>query len=118
LLSDCTVAAFPSYVEGFGLAIIEQLAAGIPAVAYAAPGPRDILQDSLPELLVAPGDVARFSETISEIFEKDPSAYRDISNRSAETAARFSWPQIARETVEEYGRRLNELAMASSDANS
>jgi glycosyltransferase involved in cell wall biosynthesis len=118
LLSDCTVAAFPSYVEGFGLAIIEQLAAGIPAVAYAAPGPRDILQDSLPELLVAPGDVARFSETISEIFEKDLGAYRDISNRSAETAARFSWPQIARETVEEYRRRLNDLAMASSDANS
>ena len=30
LLSDCTVAAFPSYVEGFGLAVVEQLAAGIP----------------------------------------------------------------------------------------
>jgi hypothetical protein len=44
--------------------------------------------------------------------------YPDISNRSAETAARFSWPKMARGTVEEYRRRLNDLAMASSDADS
>jgi glycosyltransferase involved in cell wall biosynthesis len=46
LLSDCTVGAFPSYVEGFGLAVIEQLAAGLPTVAYDTAGPRDILQPS------------------------------------------------------------------------
>src|SRR5436853_2461137 len=30
LLADCAVGAFPSYVEGFGLAVLEQLAAAIP----------------------------------------------------------------------------------------
>lgn len=113
LLSDCTVGAFPSYVEGFGLAVVEQLAAGIPTVAYGAPGPRDILQDSLPELLVPTGDVARFSEAIVEILAKDLGAYQALSNRSAETAARFSWPEIAQATVDEYRR-----AISSSDANS
>src|SRR5207247_11307970 len=39
LLADCTVRAFPSYVEGFGLAVLEQLAAGIPTVVYDTPGP-------------------------------------------------------------------------------
>jgi glycosyltransferase involved in cell wall biosynthesis len=34
LLSDCTAGVFPSYAEGFGLAVLEQLAAGIPTVAY------------------------------------------------------------------------------------
>ncbi|MDQ6625243.1 MAG: glycosyltransferase family 4 protein, partial [Verrucomicrobiota bacterium] len=43
LLALQTVGAFPSYVEGFGLAVLEQLASGIPTVAYDAAGPRDIL---------------------------------------------------------------------------
>ena len=113
LLSDCAVGAFPSYVEGFGLAVVEQLAAGIPTVAYSAPGPRDILQNSLPELLVPTGDVARFSEAIIEILAKDLAAYQALSNRSAETAPRFSWPEIARATVDEYCRTIS-----SGDANS
>ena len=64
LLADCTVGAFPSYVEGFGLAVIEQLAAGLPTVAYDAPGPSEILRDALPELLISPGDISSFSEAV------------------------------------------------------
>jgi glycosyltransferase involved in cell wall biosynthesis len=116
LLSDCGVGAFPSYVEGFGLAVVEQLAAGIPTVAYAAPGPRDILRDSLPELLVPTGNVARFSETIIEIFTKGLVAYQALADRSAETAARFSWPEIAQATVDEYRARL-EGAASSGPTN-
>ena len=106
LLSDCTVAAFPSYVEGFGLAVVEQLAAGIPVVAYDAAGPRDILHHSLPELLVAPGDVVRLSETIIDILTNDFPRYEQLRHRSAEAAEKFSWPPIARDTIEDYRRRL------------
>ena len=112
LLSDCAVGAFPSYVEGFGMAVIEQLAAGIPTVAYDAPGPRDILHDNLPELLVPPGDVARFSHAIAEIFERGPASYQELSERSAQTALRFSWPAIARETAAEYRKHLHDVARA------
>ena len=56
LLADCTVGAFPSYAEGFGLAVLEQLAAGIPTIAYDTAGPRDLLGGRLPELLVPKGD--------------------------------------------------------------
>jgi glycosyltransferase involved in cell wall biosynthesis len=112
LLSDCAVGAFPSYVEGFGLAVIEQLAAGLPTVAYDAPGPRDILRDTLPELLVAPGDVARFSEVISDIFERGSARYQDLSERSAQSALRFSWPTIARDTAAEYWKQLHNVARA------
>jgi glycosyltransferase involved in cell wall biosynthesis len=111
-LSDCAVGAFPSYVEGFGMAVVEQLAAGLPTVAYDAPGPRDILREDLPELLVAPGDVARFSETVSEMFEGDSARYQELSERSARTAIRFSWPTIARDTVVEYRKHLNDVARA------
>jgi len=107
LLADCTVGAFPSYVEGFGLAVIEQLAAGLPTVAYDAPGPRDILR-ALPELLISPGDIPSFSDAIVAILERDFESYQDICRRSANTAARFSWPRIARDTLEEYRLRLAE----------
>jgi glycosyltransferase involved in cell wall biosynthesis len=108
LLSDCTVGAFPSYVEGFGLAVVEQLAAAIPTVAYDAPGPRDILRETLPELLIPAGDVAKFSDALIAVFERDLESYRDLCERSAKTAERFSWPQIACETIEEYRRRLGD----------
>lgn len=110
LLSDCAVGAFPSYVEGFGMAVVEQLAAGLPTVAYDAPGPRDILRDDLPELLVAPGDVRRFSEKIAEIFERGPASYQELSERSASTARRFSWPTIARDTAAEYRQHLHDVS--------
>jgi glycosyltransferase involved in cell wall biosynthesis len=111
-LSDCAVGAFPSYVEGFGMAVVEQLAAALPTVAYDAPGPRDILRDDLPELLVPPGDVERFSEAISEIFERGSARYQELSERSASSATRFSWPTIARETIAEYRKHLNDVARA------
>jgi glycosyltransferase involved in cell wall biosynthesis len=112
LLSDCAVGAFPSYVEGFGLGVVEQLAAGLPTVAYDAPGPRDILGKDFPELLVAPGDATRFSEVVSEIFERGPAAYQQLSERSANTARRFSWPAIARDTAAEYRTQLHNVARA------
>ena len=111
-LSDCAVGAFPSYVEGFGMAVVEQLAAGLPTVAYDAPGPRDILRDDLPELLIPPGDVARFSEVITNIFERGPASYQDLSKRSTQTALRFSWPTIARDTIAEYRKHLHDVARA------
>jgi glycosyltransferase involved in cell wall biosynthesis len=110
LLSDCTIAAFPSYVEGFGLAVVEQLAARLPTIAYDAPGPRDILRARLPELLVAAGDVARFSDAIIEILQGSFERYQELSDRSAKTALEFSWPVIARDTAAEYRTRLGDLA--------
>jgi glycosyltransferase involved in cell wall biosynthesis len=112
LLSDCAVGAFPSYVEGFGMAVVEQLAAGLPTVAYDAPGPRDILCDSLPELLVPPGDVAQFSEALTQIFDSGFARYQALSEQSVKTAQRFSWPEIARDTAAEYRKHLHDVARA------
>lgn len=106
LLSDCTAGAFPSYVEGFGLAVVEQLAAGLPTVAYDAPGPRDILGKTFPEALVPAGDISRFSEAICEIITIDLTAYRELSGRSVEITQQFSWPDIARSTASEYRKHL------------
>ncbi|MDQ2825223.1 MAG: glycosyltransferase [Verrucomicrobiota bacterium] len=104
-LSDSTVGAFPSYAEGFGFAVLEQLASGIPTVAYDSPGPRSLLRD-LPELLVPIGDVERFAATLVRIMQYDASAYEQLSQRSVEVANRFNWSTIAQGTAHSYQEHL------------
>ncbi len=106
LLADCTVGAFPSYVEGFGLAVIEQLAAGIPTVAYDTAGPRDILQKKLPRLLVPCGQVAEFATRLTTVLSLDEHDYRALSQTSIQAADDFSWPRIAHDAIEIYRRHL------------
>lgn len=109
LLSDCTAGAFPSFVEGFGMAVVEQLAAGLPTVAYDASGPRDILRGELARLLVPIGDTERFAEVISNLLADDPATYQHLSAQSVELARRFSWPEIARHTAAEYQKHLHDV---------
>jgi glycosyltransferase involved in cell wall biosynthesis len=106
LLANTTVGAFPSYAEGFGLGLLEQLAAGIPTVAYDAPGPRSILRSTLPELLVPVGDVEKLSKTLIGILSLDRARYRHLVGQCQQTASGFSWPVIARETVAQYETHL------------
>ena len=109
LLADCTVAAFPSYVEGFGLAVIEQMAAGLPVIAYATAGPRDILR-SFPEALVPGGAVVAFAAGLCRVLRLEEEAYAKLSHQSVEAAAGYRWAQIARDTIREYRKALDRLA--------
>jgi glycosyltransferase involved in cell wall biosynthesis len=106
LLSDSTVGAFPTYAEGFGLALLEQLAAEIPTVAYDAPGPHSVLQSSLPDLLVPVGNVEQFSAVLIRILSADLGSYRKLVKRCAEVASRFLWSTIAKETARLYEMHL------------
>ncbi len=106
LLADCTVGAFPSYVEGFGLAVIEQLAAGLPVVAYNTPGPRDILLRGFPETLIPSGATDQFADALCRILRLEPDAYREHMERSWAVAAGYSWPAISHATVQTYRAHL------------
>jgi glycosyltransferase involved in cell wall biosynthesis len=110
LLATCTVGAFPSYVEGFGLAVLEQLAAGIPTVAFDIPGPRDILGGALSELLVPPGDLPAFAQAVTKVLQLDPSTYRSLVDRSTRAVAGRSWSAIARDTLRSYRSALRDLS--------
>ena len=98
---------FPSYVEGFGLAVLEQLAAGIPTVAFDVPGPGGILGPQLAELLVPAGNVDALSEKVCQILQLGPVEYEDLSKRSVEVAASLDWGTIAKETIEIYRDQLD-----------
>lgn len=102
LIANCAVGLFPSYVEGFGMSVIEQLSAGIPTIAYDVPGPRHILRSGAAELLVPAGDVAAMSRRAVELLQMNETAYGDLSARCRAIAGQFRWEQIATDTIREY----------------
>jgi hypothetical protein len=106
LLADCSVGIFPSYVEGFGLAVLEQLAAGIPTVAFDAPGPRHILRDNGGELLTSPGHANAIADRAAEILRMSESDYDALSARCRSIANQFQWEKIADDTIGHYRNAL------------
>lgn len=109
LLADCTVALFPSYIEGFGLALLEQLAAGLPTIAYDVPGPRQILQPMKARFLTAAGDTDTLAARAVEILSLNPADYEKLSAECRALAASYRWSRIARDTIDHYREVLESL---------
>ncbi len=106
LLRDCAVGIFPSYIEGFGIGLIEQLAAGIPTVAYDVPGPRQILAAQRERLLVEAGDVESLVEKVLALLRMSNETYARQRAASQSIAGQYSWPVIAAETIRAYRKAL------------
>ena len=102
LLSVCAVGLFPSYVEGFGIAVLEQLACGIPTVAYNVPGPRQILGASQTKLLTPQGDPKAMADRAVEILRMNTSEYAALSANCRSIAEQFRSERIAADTIQQY----------------
>ena len=106
LLSGATVGAFPSYMEGFGFAILEKIACGLPTVAYDIPGPREMLRLVDSSLMVSVGDVNAFVEKLINLLQLDEVSYIKLSERCLEVTQNFSWPKIAEGHLKIYSQYL------------
>ncbi len=103
-----TVFALSSRYEGFSLALLEALAAGIPAVAMDCPsGPREILQDGRYGLLVPQGDEAAFQEALARLMT-DARLREELSSKGRERGKDFTperilpkWEALLQEVVQE-----------------
>ncbi len=115
LLADCAVALFPSYIEGFGLAVLEQLAAGLPTIAYEVPGPRQILQPLREQLLTPVGDVVAIAARAAEILSLSVPDYEKLSADCRALAQSYRWDEIARASITQYRIALESLGQPSSE---
>ena len=106
LLAPCAVGLFPSYIEGFGLAVLEQIACGIPTVAYDVSGPREILKTERETLLTPEGDPKAIAERAVKILRMNPNEYAQLSHQCSVIADHFRWEQIASNTAREYAVAL------------
>jgi glycosyltransferase involved in cell wall biosynthesis len=99
LYAGATVFAFPSLHEGFGLPVLEAMAAGVPVVASDIPPVREVAGDAA--VLVAPGDPTAWAEALSEVLGS-PSRQADLAGAGRRRAAAFSWERTARQTLRIY----------------
>jgi glycosyltransferase involved in cell wall biosynthesis len=109
LLTAATVGAFPGYLEGFGFAVLEKLAAGLPTVAYDAPGPRDILRSLAAPEMVPIGDIEAFAARVVALLDLSAESYGQRSLEATRAAARFDWREIAAATRDAYLTRWESL---------
>jgi glycosyltransferase involved in cell wall biosynthesis len=104
---QCTLFAMPSTEEAFGVAYIEAMAGGVPAIGCRGePGPEEIAAAGDGMVLVPPGDIERLSQRIDELLS-DPHRLREAGNRARDTvAAHFTWERCGRQTLAAYERAL------------
>jgi teichuronic acid biosynthesis glycosyltransferase TuaC len=108
-LASCHVMAMPSVDEAFGVAYVEALACGVPAIGCRGEGgPEEIAALGEGMLLIPAGNVAALAEAIAEVVA-DPARRRELSEGARRTAAEhFSWEACGHATVSAYEDALRE----------
>lgn len=109
LLASTTVGALPSYIEGFGLAVLELLAAGVPCVVYDNPGTRASSAPLNDDYRIKPGDTAAFAEQIAAVLTLDRRAYADVARAGRDFAEQQTWARSASVTLASYRAGLERL---------
>jgi glycosyltransferase involved in cell wall biosynthesis len=94
LMRRAALVAVPSRVEGFGLAAVEALAAGVPVVAARVGGLPEVVRDGKEGLLVPPSDPAALADAVSRLW-KAPALRRRLAAGARRRAPRFSWAGAA-----------------------
>ncbi|MGH7962503.1 MAG: glycosyltransferase [Candidatus Binatia bacterium] len=91
---DVAVAPFPAtahYIYFMSpLKLFEYMAAGVPIVASDLPSIREVLTDKENALLVRPGDLHQWSETIVRLL-KDPALGERLTERASRDVRRYTW---------------------------
>ncbi|MFB6141779.1 MAG: glycosyltransferase family 4 protein [Halorientalis sp.] len=104
ILTVLDVFAFPSHHEGFGVAVAEAMAAGVPVVASDIPALREVVGEA--GLYVDPDDVASLRDALRTLHE-DPTRREELASAGAERVrSQFSLDS----TVQEYAALYESLA--------
>jgi glycosyltransferase involved in cell wall biosynthesis len=93
----------PSTEEAFGVAYLEAMAAGVPAIGCRGePGPEEIAAAGDGFVLVPPGDVERLCQRIDELIS-DPHRLREAGQHARETVTEhFTWKRCGEQTAQAY----------------
>jgi glycosyltransferase involved in cell wall biosynthesis len=103
LYGGATALVHCSLHEGFGMTLVEAMAAGTPVLAAQTPGVLEVCADAA--RYADPSDPASFAAAMSEIAA-DETLRRELARRGRRRAATFSWADSARIHVCAYSLAL------------
>lgn len=99
LYAEATASFFPSIYEGFGLPVLESMAAGTPVVTCNNSSLGEVGGDAA--LYVEPEDVMAMAQWM-EAFENHSVDMDKLITASIEQASKFTWQSCAEKTVDVY----------------
>ena len=97
------VFAFPSLDEGFGMPILEAMAAGTPVITSKSSALPEVAGDAA--LLVAPGDKYALAAALHDLTGNEE-LRRDLAQRGINRARSFTWAKAVRQTWQVYQELL------------
>lgn len=100
LYSGCRVFAYPSLYEGFGLPILEAMAAGSPTITSNNSSMAEIARDAA--ILVDPRSEAQIAKAIEMVLNLKLEDYQKMVNASLNRARQYSWAKVAKQTLQIY----------------
>jgi len=99
LYSGADLFVFPSFYEGFGLPVLEAMACGVPVITSNISSLPEVAGDAA--LLIDPQDIEALTAAIESILT-DAGLRRDLRQKGLDQAARFTWAETARKTLDVY----------------
>lgn len=112
--ASADLVVLPSFMEGFGMVLLEAMATSKPCVSTTVGGVPEVVVDGETGTLVRPGDSQALYRAISEIL-KDRSLSRRLGEAGrARVEERFAWDAVARKTVSLYAELLSARSQSAT----
>jgi glycosyltransferase involved in cell wall biosynthesis len=99
LYARAALFAYPSLFEGFGLPVVEAMAAGVPVLVSDTPALRETVGEA--GWAVDPFQVEGMAAAIIRVL-RDDRLRKDLIAKGLTRAEEFSWPRTARRTLDVY----------------
>lgn len=97
VLASCEIAVLPSRAEGLPNAVLEYMAAGLPAIASRVGGNAELVEDGVTGLLVPPEDSSAIAAALLRLL-RDPELSRKMAENGRKVAVEnYSFERLIRE---------------------
>lgn len=104
-LAAASCFVLPSLKEGFGIVILEAMAAGVPVIAANVGGIPDIIEQGRTGILVEPKNPSRLAEAIIKIYSQ-PEFAENLTENAELHLHKYNWSDIAQRVSNLYGQIL------------
>ncbi|MFA9288657.1 MAG: glycosyltransferase [Weeksellaceae bacterium] len=105
LLAESWVFVQPSFMEGWGITVIEANASGTAVIASDVPGLRDSVRDEKTGFLIRYRDVNGFAEAMIKVIG-DSKLRTQLEKNGTQWAKNFTWEMSARKMLEVVKKQL------------